>query len=289
MATQQLFLVCDMSTLANFKSWAQGISAWFATAGWLQGADTGQVNWSTIAAVPASGTYVYEIWEPNDGLMNFYVKMEYGSVSGFTAPSIRVTLSTATNGAGTATGYVVGPTLLCGTAFSSPGTSTYECDFSGAAGRVGVMLWRNGTASCPQFFGIERSVTAAGAYTGTHVTLAVVGNGPNATQQTLLLAVGAAPASPNGLIARLAKAGVSGTSGAFNGTIPFDTIAPSIGYLDYPLTMCGIGASADFVEGVPFSVTLYSSTRTYMPSHNGPFAGVGPNAASYCAFAARYD
>ena len=80
MSTQQSFLVCDSSTLANFKSWAQTISAFFTTATWTQSADTGQVNWSTIASVPGSGAFVYEIWEPNDGLTTFYVKVEYGNL-----------------------------------------------------------------------------------------------------------------------------------------------------------------------------------------------------------------
>jgi hypothetical protein len=86
MATSQQFLVCDSSTLANFKSWAQAISGWFATAGWSQAADTGQVNWSTIVSVPGSGAYVYEVWQPNDGLTTFYAKIEYGNSTASACP-----------------------------------------------------------------------------------------------------------------------------------------------------------------------------------------------------------
>lgn len=32
--TSQQFLVCDSSTLANFKQWAQAISAFFSRATW---------------------------------------------------------------------------------------------------------------------------------------------------------------------------------------------------------------------------------------------------------------
>lgn len=50
MSAQQLFLVCDSSTYANYAAWASPLSAWFATCGWLQGTDTGQVMWSGMAA-----------------------------------------------------------------------------------------------------------------------------------------------------------------------------------------------------------------------------------------------
>jgi hypothetical protein len=36
MATSQQQLVFDSSTLANFKQWAQAISAFFGTAGWTR-------------------------------------------------------------------------------------------------------------------------------------------------------------------------------------------------------------------------------------------------------------
>jgi hypothetical protein len=162
--TSQQFLVCDSSTLANFKQWAQAISGFFSTAGWSQSTDTGQVNWSTISSVPGSSAFVYEIWEPNDGLTNFFVKMEYGNISGTNCPSLRITISTSTNGAGTSTGFVVGPTSTNVSSFSPPSTTIqYECDFSGAAGRIGVMMWRNITNVGNQLFAIERSVNASGA------------------------------------------------------------------------------------------------------------------------------
>src|SRR5690242_8747640 len=148
MATSQQQLVCDSSTLANFKQWAQGISGNFTTFGWVQSGDTGQVNWSTIASVPGAASFVYEIWQPNDGLTTFYLKVEYGNVSGTNCPSLRLTLSTSTNGAGTPTGFIVGPWNTNVTIFTPPSTSTqFECNFSGAAGRIGAMMWRNGSNS----------------------------------------------------------------------------------------------------------------------------------------------
>lgn len=263
---QQLFLVCDSSTLANFKSWAQSISTWFSTAGWLQSSDTGQVNWSTISAVPGSGAYVYEVWEPNDGLTNFFLKVEYGNSSGTNSPGLRLTISTSTNGAGTATGFIVGPYQTTTNAITVPSSSTtYECDFSGAPGRIGIMMWRNapqGSIYPQQFFGVERSVNSGGSYTGAHVTLVVVGvenlnSGSSCLQQALLLGVGAAPVSGNtanrntgagGLVVRLANRGLAATT-AFNGSIGFDTASPYVGYFDYPLTQFGAIYSGDIAGG----------------------------------------
>lgn len=83
-------------------------------------------------------------------------------------------------------------------------------------------------------------------------------------------------------------------SAAFNGAIPLDTIAPQVGFFDYNLTMCGAVMQADITEGVPFTATLYGSTRTYMPSKAGPFGGVGPanfrfDTTPNMALCMRYD
>jgi hypothetical protein len=306
MATSQQFLVCDSSTLANFKAWAQPISAFFATAGWTQSSDTGQVNWSSIASVPGSGAYVYEIWQPNDGLTNFYAKIEYGNVSGTNCPGLRVSIGTATNGSGTLTGFVMGPQQVGGTNYTPPSTTTqYECNFSGALGRIGIMMWRNTglfNNSIPQFFAIERSVNSSGSYTGTHVTLLTSGQGGGqtgrySTQTTLLFGVGVGPSnmgnsSSTDLGGWQTRMYALGTS-AFNGAIPFDTVAPCVGYFDYPLTVAGTANPNDVIEGVTFTVTVYGATRTYMPSKVDPFKGVGPagsgNNTHGAALCMRYD
>ena len=40
------------------------------------------------------------------------------------------------------------------------------------------------------------------------------------------------------------------------------------GFFDYAGTEVGIGFATDITEGVTFNVTLYGSTRTYMPTKN---------------------
>lgn len=279
--TSQQFLVCDSSTLANFKSWAMAISGFFTTAGWVQTADTGQVNWSTISAVPAAGAFVYEVWKPGDALTAFYCKISYGNISGSAnCPSLQVQLGTGTNGAGAITGYSTGNFWTNTATYTPPSaTTTYECDFSGDTGRMCIMMWRNGINNCQQLFAIERSVNAAGTYTSSYVTLYVLGVGtgtyvPNG-QASILFGVGLAPGAPNGQLVVggwFARAPTQST--AFNGMVTIDTATPSVGYYDYPGTAVGIAWGADLAEGVTFQVTLYAATRTYMPSKNGQFGQV---------------
>lgn len=292
--TSQQFLVCDASTLANFKQWAQGISGFFATAGWVQTSDTGQVNWSTISTIPGSGVYVYEIWKPGDALTPYYVKMEYGNVSGSAnSPGLRLTVSTATDGAGNPTLFIMGPYRTTVATYTTPSATTqYECDFSGDSGSIRGMMWRNGINACQQFFAISRSVDGTGARTGAYVTMALAGywNGTassTATQQSLVFGRGPAPgwiSQPNGggtgnnsgwgVRPGSSSTGVSG-GGAFAGSIPLDLIAPLVGYFDYPCPDVGVAFNNDLQEGVTFTATVYGATRTYLPSKASFLTQVG--------------
>lgn len=261
--------------------------------------ESGSSGTGTVTAnssVPGSNGYLYEIWQPNDGLANFYLKVEYGNNSSTNCPSVRLTLSTSTNGSGVAAGSVVGAQLCDTSSYTAPSsTIQYECDFSGAAGRFSCILWRNGTNNCQQAFAVERSLNSSGAYNGTYVTLWTAGHagsGANASQQTLHLTAGTGQLSPAGVSSNggiLARVHLANGSSAFNGSMPFDTAAPSVGYFDYPCTVIGVGYGPDFVEGVPFSVTLYGNSRTYMPSKSGPFASVVSGGTGSSALCVRYD
>lgn len=283
--TSQQQLVCDSSTLANFKQWAQAISAFFSTAGWTQSSDTGQVNWSSIGSVPGSGAYVYEVWKPGDALAVFYLKVEYGNTSGTNAPNVRISLGTTTNGSGTLTGFLSDVISVNPSAITPPSTTTqYECNFSGDTSRMCVMLWRNAPAGQGQsLFAVERSLNSSGSYTGSYVTLFAVGkqsgNVVAGYQQSISLTLGAAPASPNqttngnafGLVARLYYPIVAGSS-AFAGSIPFDTCSPVIGYFDYPCTVLGMTLGVDVAEAVTFTAAVYGTAHTYLPSKVGAFS-----------------
>jgi hypothetical protein len=303
MSTQQLQLVCDSSTLANFKAWAKPISDWFRTCGWTNSSDSGQVNWGTIASPPGSAAYVFDIFQPGDGLTNFYMKVEYGNLSGTNCPTVRITIGLSTNGSGTITGTFIGPTPCPITSFTAPSTSTqFECDFSGDTGRMGIMMWRNGGNNCGQLFAVERSLNSSGAATSTYVTLWTAGTSLSnraCSQQSLMLGgAGAGPGGAptlngsNGWSVRMSNCVVSSvqvTTG-FNGGIPFDNCAPNVGFYDYPSTEVGAIGPIDASEGVSFTVTVYGSIRTYIPTKLVG-AGFGPfnSGAPFGFICMRYD
>ncbi len=307
MATSNQLLVADNSTLANFKAWAQAVSTFFTTAGWAQTADTGQVNWGTIAVVPSVNTYVYEIWQPNDGLTNFYVKLELGTGAGSsnTQPIMRLSIGTSTNGAGVLGGFVTTAQRFPSASFvvPTPVSTTYNCYFSGAPGRMHMMLWRDhSNASGGSItFSIERSKDATGADTSTHVTLTTIGQ-ENITvlrgifQQSIIFGVGA------GFSIDVGNAGScliclknqTASSALVGGNISISPIFADVGYFDNPLLGLAVASVNDVTEGSTYTISSgnmpYGVAHTYIAAKTGnhyrALAGVS---SVTCALLMRYD
>jgi hypothetical protein len=296
--------VRDNSTLANFKQWAQIISNAFSSCGWVQGSDSGQVNWGTIVSVPSANTYVYEIWKPNDGLALFYVKVEYGSNSTGTNPQFRITIGTGTDGSGTLTGFVMTTWSQGLIPNNSGGASTaYTCHISGDTGRIGILMWRDGT---PMFFGIARSKNSSGTDTSTHVTLLGLGNDGGSqtqpgTQQTIVFAQGVNPVtvginnSPNSVWCAIQYPRMLNAVGSenFAGNISISPVFPDVGYFDNPLDIVAIGAKGDFTEGatyvIPAAQMPYGVSHTYIATKSGTVNYILNNGAAWCALLMRYD
>lgn len=261
--------VCDNSSLANFKNWAQAISNAFAAFGWTQTADTGQVNWASIASVPSS-TYVYEIWKAADSLassMPIYIKIEYGFSA--TQVGVRVTVGTASNGSGTITGAVAtgfSAQLITNNANfnTNQGATTFPCYFSGTNGGFRMLMWINGAAT-PFLFAIERSKDATGANTADYFT--IVWCSSAIRQQTITSAltvttfetqvIGCTGSANNG-------------TGAFGGTVAAFPIFPLIGKLGNPMLSVMAVIASDVADAATVTVaSLYGSTHTYIACKTG--------------------
>lgn len=292
MATATGNYVCDCSTLINFKSWAQAISAAFAAFGWTQTADSGQVNWTTIVAVPSS-TYVYEIWKAADAqatTLPIYLKVEYGFNT--STPRIRITVGTSSDGSGninstagtTGPAGTPGPWLITNDDTNYGGT-TFPCYFSGNAGEFRMYMWSTTSHTPGMVFGIERSKDSSGNNTTAYFTVltanslqaysSTVGN----RQQTILSSTLFAPYDfgihtfgPN----------VSGT-GAFNGTVAAFPVFPVFGQVGNPMLGFMSAIRADVSDGSQVTVaSMYGGTHTYVgcsPS-NGVIFGENINYAS---------
>ncbi len=166
------FHVSDNSTDAHFRDWAAAVYQAFVDAGWVEKLDTGRVtNWAT-QTVPSSA-YVWNIFGPGDGGGTFYIKLEFGYSS--TVVRLRMSLGSGTDGAGTLTGSVIGPTYYGG---SNYGATTYPCYFSGDTNRINFWMWR-GFGGNPPYFSIERTKNADGTDSADGVTFIYWGPGPH--------------------------------------------------------------------------------------------------------------
>lgn len=287
MATLSTVAVRDNSTLANFKQWAQVISNFMTTAGWSQSSDTGQVNWGTIGSVPTSGNYVYEIWQPNDGLTNFFLKIEYGT-NGTAIPSLRLSIGTSTNGAGTLSGLVAGPFLAPAAATTVTSTTTqWNCFLSGAAGRINVAMWVSETTNPgPIFFGVARSKNSSGTNTSSHVTLATCGGMVNINisnpygMQTIVFGTGVVNAiTPNASspIPTMPMIGTSLLNNLFASTdVPISPLFPVPGFYDNPIIEMGSAAEGDITDQATFSISAanmpYGASHTFIGFKNSPLS-----------------
>ena len=306
MATLATVAVRDNSTLANFKQWAQVISNFMSTLTWTQTTDTGQVNWGTIAAVPGTSSYVYELWKPSDGLTSFVLKIEYGTQSTAGRPAMRLSLGTGSDGAGNLTGFVTNlPVNPANNVAVTSTTTQFNCYLSGDSGRVCVAMWVNDTVNTgPIFFGVERSINSSGSYTSDYVTLLVSGSGNNTNntfQQSVSFANGAGrafggnPAGSNNSQAGWCVAidpGVA-TAIAFSAT-PLALVEPQLGLPGNKMTIAGAAYVNDVTEEatvvIPAANMPYGVSHTYIGFKNGNLNRiVGGSGSANQALLMRYD
>jgi len=258
-------LVCDISTLARFKEWAQAISTAFSTFGWVQTADTGQVNWTTIASVPASGSPVYEIWRMGDVLhltAPFYLKIEYGTNTGNSSPGVWVTIGTGSNGAGTLSNIVTRQAIF-NTGLVVGGATQYTCKFAGGTNWFTMAMWYDYSPNT-MTFGVERSKDANGADTDEFATIWGFGRN-NFCFQASLLKNGTTP----GVETRILDSFLTTRpSSVFNNFIGVAPVYPFVGFAARPLTTIVTLKSADFTVNNQFTADLFGQSRNFIALTN---------------------
>lgn len=151
----------------SFRAVGTAISNAFANSGWVQAADAGQINWSTVVANgTASAYHGCEIWRMNDTLANTtpcYLRIDYSNTSG--SPNrwgFNITLGGGTNGALGLTG-AISSNLSLGTVAAIATTTLYPAFFHGNASSFGMSIWEGWTYQT--LFAIERTKDANGADT----------------------------------------------------------------------------------------------------------------------------
>ena len=168
---------------ATFRAWGKGMSDQLTAVGLAKTADTGQIDWATVAR-PTTNTWGYEIRRMSDSLDTaspIFIKIEYGTGGAVTRPGLRISTGTGSNGAGTLTGLLTGPADLAPTSNVSYNTTIAMCRVDGA-------FWCSWITAVSGYgnnvWAIFRPQDSSGTVTGEDWTVVV---GLSGTSHTLTL------------------------------------------------------------------------------------------------------
>lgn len=277
-------------TDANFRLWGSAISAGILAAGWVQTADTGQINWTTVSKPASTNTSQgFEIWSTNDGLTTWYLKIEYGSgSSSANNPSIWLTVGSATNGSGTLSGQT-----STRTQFASSGSlsTAYNCYYAGGTNWLSIAMFCQ-TANTSTYsigFSIEKPKTSSGSISDIGICVTAWAATTTAFSQ-YVPSSGTVQTATNFIPAPILASGTSGRSlisGSSCGLLPCfcGDIIP------YPITGVMGFYYTDIAEGVTFTVSRFGTNTTYVSAR--PQSGSGTSYVGGTAFsivlAIRYE
>lgn len=261
MAIDQRNLPSYLGGDADFRAWGSGIAAQLTAIGLVRAADTGQIDWTTVARPAAVNTYAgYEVWRFNDALQAtrpVFIKLEYGVAGSVDRPAVRYTVATATNGAGTMTGQVGTARALISMASTVAGamTPSYCC---GSSARL--VLATNGSAATAL---IELVVERPRSSTGVDLDAAVLTFGSdNASGQYQLI-------PPSGTIG-VAFTGLPTIDPAAGGAIPAIGVDVALSPVVAICGRIGFGSplayrAADIAALTPITLDFLGAPRTYLP------------------------
>jgi hypothetical protein len=255
-------IVASNDTAAHFRAWCTFIHNAFLL-GFLAGTDSGQVDLTTVAAPSATQTASgYKIYKTNDGLTIVYVKVEFGSSSVATYPSIWITVGTGTNGVGTITGTILFARTQLFMSVQDPVTQ-HPCFASGANNRVAFAVFL-GTAGYPIWFSLERRKDANIADVDTGI---IIDWGSPGTLVHSLCApfTGVIPTPEIGMQFILS----SNNPAAYGSTIPEGLRIPCLGPSEPPGRSIAICMVNDYGSGATPTLTINGTNHT--------FKQMGPN------------
>jgi hypothetical protein len=235
------------------------------------GNGTGGTKWKT---------WIYEMWQTNDGSTTAYMRIEYGAASA-SVPQLALQWGTASSGTADiyASGNVTNRELVGTTTGTANSSTSFACNFcgDGAGGGVNAYMWRDGTTSVQaMFFGFERSRDNTGAKTNAFITYVVAGNANNGTAATwkqcsLFLTgtpaigtrfFGTATLQTNS--SNIPAPAAGGNSWQVGNNIPCAPVFPAVGYFGNPLLMLVAVNPNDITEGATFTITVLGASHTYL-------------------------
>lgn len=267
----------DNSTTTNFRGWGKAISDLLTSAGVPKTADTGQIDWTTVAAPSAASTSQgYEIRYLNDSLnatYPLYVKLEYGSGVAAATASVWLTIGRGSDGAGNLTGIQFTRTLvqLCFVVGSATNGQLYS-DGSGFA--IAPAYDSSSTPVTNGLLILERSRDSSGAITGEGWRLLSASNGSSSITELIFSFSGWSQSSntPSHLLPRPMTASQTCNDGT-NSYLAEAAFAGSQGrwYQKYTLAY----SPADYTVGQTFAVTILGGSHTYRACNRQGFGARG--------------
>jgi hypothetical protein len=272
---------------ANFRLWGKGLSDAMTAVGFTKTADTGQIDWTTVAKPAGASTFQgYEIRAFTDDLQAsnpVVVKIEFGSGAGSaTYPGLQITVGRASDGAGTLVGEV---TNAAPAYKGSQGTGSQPCFVSGSTDRIEAVLYGDSTAYAFAFW-IERVKDDTGAATELGVDFGYKAGAstyqvffPKKGLQFPVTAVAGLPCL------------VPYSGGAFSyvGNLGLFPIYTNIGYIANPNLAAIVYDSASIVSaGSIITVSIFGANHDYVISQVLTGTINGNSTATIC-IALRYE
>lgn len=207
MATRQTWLALTHADAASFRATAREPGDALRAFGWVQTADTGQIDWNTVARPGQGNTQAgYEIFRPADALWAtapFYLKVMPGSGATQNSFGWWFQLLSATNGAGAAVGNAtvqLWTDLMPASGGSPDANGRHSFLSSGDTARFvmlsGYTAW--GNASHRGLVNVERLKTATGADSNEGGYLYTAGGQTMTPRDAVLPLVGSVPTYNSG-------------------------------------------------------------------------------------------
>lgn len=285
----------DNASAAVFRTWGSGVDGTFTTLGWVQTSDTGQINWTTVAAPSGSNTAMgYSIFRMNDTLQAtkpVFIKVEYGTSGSVSWPSMWLTIGTGSDGSGTITGISWTRTQIAG--WNNSASIAFPSYFSGDSGRYCCALFTGEGSNYYQIgFSIERTRDSSGTINNTGLlvcTLPHYNSGASPKSQYIPF-TGTAPSAYSAINCITTNTVIGITASGNNVNLyPIKTWTP--GESD-PLTNLFVYYYPDLSKYQNYSVPIYGGTFTYtykaLPGWLSGYNWTRPNVTNM-GFMMRYD
>lgn len=261
MAFRTASLAGNNSTDALFRLWINEIHNALVAFGWVQTADTGQVNYATVTRPAAINTYqgyaVYRMADSLQATCAVFIRLDYGTGGTTDAPAIKVKVAIGgTDGAGTLTGLMTTQQTL------NP-TSTWAAANMRTAGSTSSfrLSWGVVESQANSFtFAIERDNDTSGNETALGVNFLANNSGTTSTVSQFLETAGGISAVEVKWYAMISiQASQSG-----GGTVGVAPVRIPLGPFRNPMKTVLIFAKADFTTNTTNPVTIYGVSHTYL-------------------------